>query len=81
VGVEAENRYRLGTGKYRLGTEPHEVRTSFTISEEHELALSRLKCARGCPKNEVIGLALDLVFSLSPDDIASMIKERRIKRS
>lgn len=72
-------KYRLGIGKYRIepSFKQHEIRTTVTLDERQDAALSKLKCFRGCSKSDVIELALDMALALPIEDLVRRVRERR----
>lgn len=68
----------IGAGRWRIGSkEERERLLSVRISDEQAAALTKLRTFKGIGKSEVVDLALEMLLSMSADDIARRVEERR----
>lgn len=68
-------------GRLQRKVEPNlSEQVNVTISPAMVVALDRLRVARRVRKSEVVSIALDLLFTQhSPDEIAEMVIQRRLR--
>lgn len=59
--MTAPDRYKLGTGRYRIGRDG--VRTTISLGEEQIEKLEKLRFVKGYRPSEVVQVALDVLFS------------------
>jgi hypothetical protein len=71
---DTEPSYRLGTGKYRLGSS---TRLTVEVGDEQKQMLDKLRLVKGYHSSEVVQIALESLFSQPLAELDHKMKKKR----